>query len=125
LPARRAACYPRLDVSPDAVIRTVVRRTIVHAVFLTSGPHADVRSCAAHRLDREARVLQAVMEGAETVAAITDTAYERDVSGVRDLAEATVEAHLEKLAIEGRVAWDGVRASVREASSRGGGEAGL
>jgi hypothetical protein len=44
---------------------------------------------------------------------------------VRGLAEATVEAHLEKLAVEGRVAWDGARASVREASSRGGGEAGL
>jgi glyoxylase-like metal-dependent hydrolase (beta-lactamase superfamily II) len=87
-------------------------------------PRAVLERLIAHRLDREARVLQAVMEGAETVAAITDTAYERDVSGVRDLAEATVEAHLEKLAIEGRVAWDGVRASVREASSRGGGEAG-
>ena len=88
-------------------------------------PRAVLERLIAHRLDREATVLQAVTEGAETVAEITDVAYEKDVSGMRGLAEATVEAHLEKLAVEGRVAWDGARASVREASSRGGGEAGL
>ncbi|MFB6139846.1 MAG: MBL fold metallo-hydrolase [Halosimplex sp.] len=64
----------------------------------------------AHRLDRERRVREAVAGGAETVPAITDAAYEKDLSGVRDLAEATVRAHLEKLAVEGRVRWDGERA---------------
>jgi glyoxylase-like metal-dependent hydrolase (beta-lactamase superfamily II) len=64
----------------------------------------------AHRLDRERRVREAVAAGAETVAAITDGAYEKDLSGVRDLAEATVRAHLEKLAVEGSVRWDGERA---------------
>lgn len=74
-------------------------------------PRVVLERLIAHRLDREAAVLRAVMEGAEAVAEITDAAYEKDVSGVRDLAEATVESHLEKLAVEGRVAWDGVRAS--------------
>jgi len=64
----------------------------------------------AHRLDRERRVRRAVDEGAETVSAITGAAYERDLSGVRDLAEATVRAHLEKLAVEGSVRWNGDRA---------------
>jgi ribonuclease/clavin/mitogillin len=72
---------------------------------------ADPReTCArlvAHRRDREERVRAAVHDGARTVAEITDAAYEKDLSGVRDLAEATVVAHLEKLAVEGHVRWDG------------------
>ncbi|WP_436909214.1 MBL fold metallo-hydrolase [Halosimplex marinum] len=64
----------------------------------------------AHRLDRERRVREAVGAGAETVPEVTDAAYGKDLSGVRDLAEATVRAHLEKLAVEGRVRWDGERA---------------
>ncbi len=62
------------------------------------------------RLERERRVLSAVRAGVETVAAITDAAYDRDVCEVRDLAEATVRAHVEKLASEGRIRWDGERA---------------
>ncbi|WP_415380668.1 MBL fold metallo-hydrolase [Halosimplex sp. TS25] len=65
----------------------------------------------AHRLDRERRVRRAVEGGAETLAAVCDAAYEKDLAGVRDLAEATVRAHLEKLAVEGAVGWDGKRAS--------------
>ncbi|QLH81948.1 MBL fold metallo-hydrolase [Halosimplex pelagicum] len=64
----------------------------------------------AHRLDRERRVREAVAEGWETVPDITTAAYDKDLSGVRDLAEATVRAHLEKLAVEGSVRWDGDRA---------------
>ncbi len=64
----------------------------------------------AHRLHRERRVRRAVEGGAETVAEVCDAAYEKDLSGVRDLAEATVRAHLEKLAVEGAVRWDGERA---------------
>ncbi|QLH77411.1 MBL fold metallo-hydrolase [Halosimplex rubrum] len=75
---------------------------------------AAVRDTAArligHRLDRERRVRDAVEEGAETVSDITSAAYEKDLSGVRDLAEATVRAHLETLAVEGSVRWDGERA---------------
>ncbi len=64
-----------------------------------------------HRLRRERAVLRAVGDGARTVAAIPDRAYGKDLSGVRTLAERTVEAHLEKLAVEGRVEWDGECAS--------------
>ena len=60
-----------------------------------------------HRLERERRVLSAVRAGVKTVPAITDAAYDRDLSDVRDLAEATVRAHVEKLASEGRIRWDG------------------
>ncbi|PSP98941.1 MBL fold hydrolase [Halobacteriales archaeon QS_4_70_19] len=64
-----------------------------------------------HRRDREGRVRDAVHGGARTVAEITDAAYEKDLSGVRDMAEATVVAHLEKLSVEGRVRWDGAEAA--------------
>jgi len=63
-----------------------------------------------HRLDRETRVRTAVDEGHETLDALLEAAYEKDLSGVRDLARATVVAHLEKLAVEGHVRWDGQRA---------------
>jgi glyoxylase-like metal-dependent hydrolase (beta-lactamase superfamily II) len=63
-----------------------------------------------HRRDREARVLAAVRDGARTVGEVTDAAYEKDLSGVRDLAEATVIAHLEKLSVEGHLRWDGAEA---------------
>jgi len=61
----------------------------------------------AHRLDRERRIFEAVESGAESVEAVRERAYDKDLSGVSDLADATVRAHLEKLAVEGRVRWDG------------------
>ncbi|WP_079977630.1 MBL fold metallo-hydrolase [Halococcus sediminicola] len=74
-------------------------------------PCAVLERLIAHRLRRERAVVQAVNEGARTVAAVTDAAYGKDLSGVRELAERTVEAHLDKLAVEGRIEWDGERAS--------------
>ena len=70
-------------------------------------PRGVLERLIAHRLRRERAVLEAVNEGARTVAAMTDAAYEKDLSGVRELAERTVEAHLDKLAVEGRIEWDG------------------
>ncbi|WP_338727661.1 MBL fold metallo-hydrolase [Haladaptatus sp. DJG-WS-42] len=66
-----------------------------------------------HRLEREQRVLAAVRAGTTTLETITDDAYEKDISAVRSLAEGTVAAHLEKLAVEHKVRWDGERASPR------------
>jgi endoribonuclease LACTB2 len=63
-----------------------------------------------HRLRRERRVLEAVDAGAESLEDVLDGTYEKDLTGVRDLARATVLAHLEKLAVEGRLEWDGERA---------------
>ncbi|WP_324759189.1 MBL fold metallo-hydrolase [Haloarcula sp. GH36] len=72
-------------------------------------PEQTCRRLLAHRLDRERRVRAAVVDGAATLDEILDAAYEKDLSGVRDLARATVRAHLEKLAVEGALAWDGER----------------
>jgi glyoxylase-like metal-dependent hydrolase (beta-lactamase superfamily II) len=66
-----------------------------------------------HRRDRERKVRRAVHDGATTVDEVVDAAYEKDLAGVRELAAGTVRTHLEKLAVEGRVAWDGERATPR------------
>lgn len=78
---------------------------------------SDVRAACqrliTHRLAREARVRAAVESGAKTTDEILDRAYEKDLAGVHDLALATVVAHLQKLAVEGVVRWDGERARPR------------
>jgi len=73
-------------------------------------PRAACGRLIEHRLDREQRVRKAVLEGHLRPDAIVDAVYEKDVSDVYDLARATVVAHLEKLAVEGRVRWDGEQA---------------
>ncbi|PSP55705.1 MBL fold hydrolase [Halobacteriales archaeon QS_1_67_19] len=73
-------------------------------------PRATVERLIRHRLDREAEVLAAVRGGATELDEIVDAAYEKDLSGVRELARSTVAAHLEKLAVEGTVVWDGAEA---------------
>jgi ribonuclease/clavin/mitogillin len=69
-------------------------------------PRETLERLIAHRLDREQSVLAAVREGATDLDAVVDGAYDKDLSGVRDLARATVQAHVEKLAVEGSVDWD-------------------
>jgi glyoxylase-like metal-dependent hydrolase (beta-lactamase superfamily II) len=63
-----------------------------------------------HRLDRERAVERAIRDGNQHLEAIVEAAYDKDVSAVYDLARATVLAHVEKLAVESRVAFDGERA---------------
>jgi glyoxylase-like metal-dependent hydrolase (beta-lactamase superfamily II) len=77
-------------------------------------PRETCERLVTHRLDRERAVLAAVHDGADTVPAITDHAYEKDVSDVRDLAEATVHAHVQKLVHEGRVRWTNGRITPAE-----------
>ena len=62
-----------------------------------------------HRIDREREVIAAIDDGAADLDAVVDGAYEKDLSGVRDLARATVAAHVAKLIAEGRIdaAWRG------------------
>ncbi|MFB6308754.1 MAG: MBL fold metallo-hydrolase [Haloarculaceae archaeon] len=81
-------------------------------------PRAACARLIAHRLDRERRVRAAVRAGARTPDEILDQAYDRDLAGVRDLARATVIAHLEKLAVEATVEWDGSRAVPTDESER-------
>ncbi|WP_058994541.1 MBL fold metallo-hydrolase [Haloarcula sp. CBA1127] len=64
-----------------------------------------------HRLVRERRVRDAVHDGAATLDEILEAAYEKDLTGVRDLARGTVLTHLEKLAVEGAISWDSERAA--------------
>lgn len=81
-----------------------------HGSVITD-PRTTIRELIDRRLDREQHVLTAIESGASTVSEITNAAYEKDISSVRPLAEATVKAHIEKLAVEQKVKWDGARAS--------------
>ncbi len=76
-------------------------------------PRETLARLVSHRRDRERRIETAVRGGARTLVDIVDAAYEKDLTGVREMAVRTVEAHLEKLAVEGRVEWDGELASTR------------
>ncbi|WP_423999982.1 MBL fold metallo-hydrolase [Haloarcula salina] len=82
-------------------------------------PRATCERLIAHRLDREDRVREAIRSGAQSLDEILDAAYAKDLSGVRDLARATVHAHLEKLAVEGKITWNGERARSIESADRG------
>ena len=73
-------------------------------------PAAACERLLAHRLAREARVRAAVEAGARSLDAVLAAAYDKDLEGLRDLARATVRAHLAKLAHEGAVTWDGEHA---------------
>lgn len=69
-------------------------------------PRESLERLISHRLGRERAVLAAIRGGATDIDAVLDAAYEKDLSGVRDLARATVIAHVEKLAVEGTVGWE-------------------
>lgn len=75
-------------------------------------PRETLERLVVHRLEREARVRAAVESGASTLEEVLELAYDKDLGGVRDLARATVVCHLEKLAVEGDVDWDGERVSL-------------
>lgn len=65
-----------------------------------------IRRLIDHRRRRERRVRRAVAGGACDLDSVVDAAYEKDLTGVRRLAEGTVRAHLQKLAVEGELVWD-------------------
>lgn len=73
-------------------------------------PRETLERLLAHRRRRERKVLAAVENGARDTDSILEAAYEKDLTGFRDMAAATVVAHLEKLDVEGRLEWDGERA---------------
>lgn len=62
-------------------------------------PRATIERLVSHRRQREAAVRDAVVEaGASTLDQVVEHAYEKDITGVEDLASATAAAHLAKLA---------------------------
>jgi glyoxylase-like metal-dependent hydrolase (beta-lactamase superfamily II) len=69
-------------------------------------PRATLTRVYAHRRERERRIERAVRDGADSVEAVVTAAYDRDLGDLRDLAAATVRAHLDKLAVEGRLRFD-------------------
>lgn len=70
-------------------------------------PRATCERLIAHRLDRERAVETAVHDGNRSLDDIVEAAYDKDISAVYDLARATALAHLEKLAVESRISFDG------------------
>lgn len=76
-----------------------------------SSPRERIRALYDHRRDREQRILDAVRDGARTVDDVVTAAYTKDLTGVRDLAAASVRAHLDKLLVEDRLQWDGAHAA--------------
>lgn len=67
-------------------------------------PDATIRRLIRHRLQREQKILNAVTDtGVQELSAVVESAYEKDLSGVADLARATTAAHLAKLARAGRI----------------------
>jgi glyoxylase-like metal-dependent hydrolase (beta-lactamase superfamily II) len=69
-------------------------------------PRATVTRLYAHRRERERRIERAVRDGADSVGAVVTAAYDRELGDRRELAAATVRAHLDKLAVEGRLRFD-------------------
>ena len=59
-----------------------------------------------HRHEREARVHAAIKTGSTSPDTILEAAYDKDLTGVRDLARLTVIAHIEKLAAESKIEWN-------------------
>ena len=66
-------------------------------------PAAKLDEYVAHRLDRERRLLAALDAGARSVDAMLDAAWDDAPPALRLAAAATLGAHLEKLAGEGRL----------------------
>lgn len=99
---------------PDGDMRSymVSLRRLLHrggdSLYPGHGPPIDdprrrIKALLAHRRERERRIQRAVERGASSIEEIIEDAYEKDLSGVEDLAAATVKAHLSKLSREGRV----------------------
>jgi glyoxylase-like metal-dependent hydrolase (beta-lactamase superfamily II) len=65
-------------------------------------PRAKLDEYIAHRLDRERRLLEALEAGAQTEDQMLDAAWPEVPDHLRGAAALTLQAHLEKLRVEGR-----------------------
>jgi glyoxylase-like metal-dependent hydrolase (beta-lactamase superfamily II) len=73
-----------------------------HGPLVRDG-HAKLTEYLAHRADRERRLLRALGEGRRTVEELLDAAWSEVPAVLRPAAGATLAAHLDKLAEEGRL----------------------
>lgn len=69
-------------------------------------PDRKLEEYIAHRLDRERRLLDALAAGHRTVQELLDSAWSDAPAALRAAATATLAAHLDKLAVEGRLPGD-------------------
>ena len=86
---------------------------------LIDAPYDEVRRLVAHRLKREAKVLEAVSAAGGTLAELVARAYDDAPVKLHAVAQRSLHAHLIKLRDEGRVAEEGGR--WRIAGEAGGG----
>lgn len=70
---------------------------------------AKIKEYIEHRLMREKQVLDALRKGLETIAAITEMIYVGVSAPLKNVAEFSVQAHLDKLVNEGRIKREGRR----------------
>ncbi len=76
--------------------------------FLVAEPHAVIRALVAHRLRREAKVLDALRAaGPSRLAALVPAAYDDTPAALHGVAARSLLAHLLKLAAEGRAVESG------------------
>jgi len=76
---------------------------------LIGKPEAKIREYIKHRLEREQQVIAALKAGRDSIGDITQTIYVDVSAALQRVAEFSVQAHLEKLMREGRVAREGAR----------------
>jgi glyoxylase-like metal-dependent hydrolase (beta-lactamase superfamily II) len=70
---------------------------------LVTDPAAKLDQYRAHRLERERRVLEALADGLRERDELLDRVWSKVPAALRPAAAATLEAHLDKLAAEGRL----------------------
>lgn len=76
---------------------------------LVGKPDAKIKEYIEHRLMREKQVLEALGKGLETIPAITEMIYVGVSAPLKNVAEFSVQAHLDKLINEGRIKREGSR----------------
>jgi glyoxylase-like metal-dependent hydrolase (beta-lactamase superfamily II) len=76
---------------------------------LIGKPQAKIQEYIEHRLMRERQVLDALTKGRQTIGAITEMIYVDVSPPLKNVAEFSVQAHLEKLIREARVKREGNR----------------
>lgn len=76
---------------------------------LIDEPYDEVRRLIAHRLKREAKILQTVREASGTLAELVTRAYDDAPARLHGVAQRSLHAHLIKLRAEGRVVEDAGR----------------
>jgi len=76
-------------------------------------PHEKIAEYVAHRLMREAQIVDALAAGLQRIADIVPRLYADVPAILHGMAGLTVRAHLDKLVADGRVAADGERFTLR------------